>query len=144
MARSKRTGTGQPSDAPRHSRIPRIPGETPHQHRIRSYELRHPGTTRQEARGHHPGATKPSSAEKVARAREFMAQGSSATEAAKRAGISRETLTRELQTDPNIVKLGGRYIDRKLFELLRYRQQLGAAYKDKFEKHVLCRNKLTI
>lgn len=94
---------------------------------------RHPGATRQQARGHHPGATKPTSGEKLARAREFMAQGSSALEAAKRAGISRETLTRELQSDPNIVKLGGRYVDRKIVELLRYRQQLGAVYKDKFE-----------
>lgn len=81
-------------------RIRRLPGETPHQHRIRSHQARNPGATRQEARGHGGAGAKERTTEKLERARQDVAAGTPLATAARRHRVAPERLRRSLRAAP--------------------------------------------
>jgi predicted house-cleaning noncanonical NTP pyrophosphatase (MazG superfamily) len=123
MARARRT-SGSGARGSRSERIARLSGETKHQHRLRSYAIRHPGTTRQQARGHGGTHAKSRTAAKLHLARLDVMAGMSATAAAKRHKVSRETVARSVRSDPNIVKRRGRWVDIRLERLAEYKQKI--------------------
>jgi hypothetical protein len=81
-------------------RIRRLPDETPHQHRIRSYLERHPGETRQQARGHAGAVVRETTAEKLERARQDIAAGVPLATAARRQRVAPERLRQSVRAAP--------------------------------------------
>jgi hypothetical protein len=123
MARARRT-SGSGARGSRRERIARLPGETKHQHLLRSYAIRHPGATRQQARGHGGIKAKSTTAEKLRLARLDVMAGMSPSAAAKRLKVSRETIAQSVRSDPNIVKRRGRWVDIRLERLTEYKRKI--------------------
>lgn len=81
-------------------RIRRLPGETRQQHRIRSFLERHPGATHQQARGHGGASVKETTTEKLERARQDIAAGTSLSAAARRHRVAPEQLRQSVRAAP--------------------------------------------
>src|SRR5262245_22124993 len=81
-------------------RIRRLPGETRHQHRIRSYLERHPGETRQQARGHGGASIKQTTAEKLEHAHQDIAAGTPLATAARCHRVAPERLRQSVRAAP--------------------------------------------